>query len=152
MKHVHGHIGNLVMNVPIMPLHLVHLPSFPVTTLPHAGFVITLTLLPVVNVVSASTRFGKDCIALELKQRRCLRMGVNAVFIIGFFVSHTHCCVICGFALSPFSRASILLFRKSNGKPNFICLYRVSHRGYALVRHQPVDTLQDTHVGMCHRL
>ena len=27
-----------------------------------------------------------------------------------------------------------------------------SHRGLAVVRHEPVGTLQDTHFGMCHRL
>ena len=73
------------MNVPTMPLHLVHLVS-PVTSLP----LITLTHLLVVIVVTASARFYKDCIALELKQRRYLRMGVGAVFIIGFFVSLRH--------------------------------------------------------------
>ena len=122
-------LGIWVMNVPIVPLHLVHLvhlASSPVTTLPLAGFVITLTHLHVVMVVTASARFWKDCIALELKQRRFLRMEVSVLFIIGFFcVSHIRICITYGFALSPFLRASILLFRKSNGKPNFVCLYRV---------------------------
>ena len=55
-------LGIWVMNVPIMPLHLVHLASSPVTTLPLSGFVIPLTHLPVVMVVTASARFWKDCI------------------------------------------------------------------------------------------
>ena len=41
-------------------------------------------------VVTASAGFRKDCIALEQKQRRYLKMGVSAVFIIGFFVSLTY--------------------------------------------------------------
>ena len=76
------------MNVPIMPLHLVHLASFPVTTLPVAGFVVTLTHLPVVIVVTASAIFCDDCIAFELKQRRYLKMGVSAELFAGFCVSH----------------------------------------------------------------
>ena len=55
--------GFWVMNVPVMPLHSVRLASFPGTTMPLAGFVITLTHLPVVMVVTASARFWKDCIA-----------------------------------------------------------------------------------------
>ena len=45
-------VGIWVMNVPIMLLHLVHLASFPATTLPLAGFVKTLTRLLVVMVVT----------------------------------------------------------------------------------------------------
>ena len=61
-------LGIWVMNVPIMPLHLVHWASFPVTTLPLAEFVMTLTHLPVVMAVTTSARFRKDFTALELKQ------------------------------------------------------------------------------------
>ena len=86
-------LGIWVMSVPIMPLHLVHLASSPVTTLPLAGFVITLTHLLVVMDVTASARFWKDCTASESKQRRYLRVGVSAVLIIGFFVSLTHASV-----------------------------------------------------------
>ena len=39
------------------------------------------------------SRSWSDCNALELMQRRHLRMGVSAVFIIGFFVSLTHALV-----------------------------------------------------------
>ena len=93
------------MSVPIMPLHLVHLASFPVTTLPLARFVKTLTHLLVVVVVASSARFWKDCIALELKQRRYLRMRVGAVFIIGFFVSLTYAVVSLVILLSAFLSA-----------------------------------------------
>ena len=119
MQHVYGHTGKIwIMNVLTMLLHLVHLASFPATTLPLAGFVITLTHLPVVMVVTASARFWKDCIALEQKQRRYLKMGVSAVFIIGFFVSLTCTfCVIGDFALSLLSRAPTLLFRKAMESP-----------------------------------
>ena len=65
MQHVYGHTGNLGNECAIMPLHLVHLASFPATTLPLAGFVITLTHLPVVMVVTASARFWKECVAIE---------------------------------------------------------------------------------------
>ena len=99
-------LGIWVMNVPIMPLHLVHLASFPATTLPLAGFVKTLTHL-VVMVETASARFWKDCIALELKQRCCLKVGVSAVFIIGFFMSLTYTLRRLRFCSQPFfSRAS----------------------------------------------
>ena len=114
------------MNVPIMPLHLVHLASFPATTLPLAGFVIALTHLPVVMVVTASARFWKDCIALEQKQRRYLKMGLGAVFIIGSFVSLTYAFASSVILLSAlFSRAATLLYRKVNAKPNFVCLFCV---------------------------
>ena len=114
------------MNVPIMLLHLVHLALSPATTLPPAGFVITLTHLPVVMVVTTSARFWKDGNALEQEQRRYLKMGVSAVSTIGFFVSLTYALVSSVILLSAFfSRASTLLLRKGNGKPNFICFYRV---------------------------
>ena len=51
--------GFWVMNVPVMPLHWVRLASFPATAMPLAGFVITLTHLPFVMVVTASARFWK---------------------------------------------------------------------------------------------
>ena len=38
---------------------------------------------------------------------------------------HARICITCGFALSLFPRAPSLLFRKGNGKPNFVCFYRV---------------------------
>ena len=94
--------GFWVMNVPVMPLHWVHLAPFPATTMPLAGFVITLTHLTVVMVVTASARFWKDCIALEQKQRRYLQMGVSAVFTIGFFVSLTYAFVSSVILLSGF--------------------------------------------------
>ena len=122
------------MNVLIMPSRLVHLALFPITTSPLVGFVIALIPLPVLVIVTTLVKSWKKCVALELKQHRYLRTGVSAVFIIGFFVSLTHAiCITCGFALSSLSRGSILLFRRSNGKPNFECplvrrvLVKVSH-------------------------
>ena len=41
-------------------------------------------------VVTASARFWKDWITLELKQRPYLKVGGSAVFTIGFFVSLTY--------------------------------------------------------------
>ena len=67
-------LGIWAMNVPIMPLHLFHLAFSPVTTLPLAGFVRTLTHLLVVMVVTASARFWKDCSTLEMMHRRYLKM------------------------------------------------------------------------------
>ena len=108
MQHVYGHTG----------LHLVHLASFPAITLSIAGFVIILTHLPIVVTVTASARSWENCIALELKQHRYLRMGVSAVFLIGFFVTLTHAFASLVVLLSVFfSRAPTLLFRKGNGKP-----------------------------------
>ena len=41
------------------------------------------------------------------------------------FDSHARICITLGFALSPFLCASILFFRRGNGKPNYECLYCV---------------------------
>ena len=68
MQHVHGHTGNLGNECADHAAALVHLASSLATTLPPAGFVIILTHLLVVMVVTASARFWKDCIALEQKQ------------------------------------------------------------------------------------
>ena len=78
-------------------------------------------------VVTASARFWKDCIALELKQRRYLRMGVrylrmgvSVVFIIGFFcVSHLRIRVTCDFALSPFSSPTSFVSTASSSGESF---------------------------------
>ena len=62
----------------------------------------------------------------NLKHRRYIRTGVRAVLIIGFFVFLTNAFVSLMVLLSAlFFRASILLFRRINRKPNFVCLYRV---------------------------
>ena len=42
MQHVRGHGVTNVLNI---PLHLAHSDSLLATTLPHAGFILTLTLL-----------------------------------------------------------------------------------------------------------
>ena len=115
-------LGIWVMNVPIMPLHLVHLALFPVTTLPLAGFVITLTSLPVL-VTNSISEVLENCVASEVKQHHYLRMGVSVVFLIGLFVTLTHAFVSLLFLLSGLFPARS--FRRSNGKPNFVCLYRV---------------------------
>ena len=81
--------GIFAMNVLTMLLHLVHLALSLATTLPPAGLVITLTHLPVVMAVTTSARFWKDCSTSEPMERRYLKMGVSAVFTIGFFVSLT---------------------------------------------------------------
>ena len=60
MQQVYCHTGNLVMNVPMMPLHLVHLASSPVITLLHAGFVITVIPLPVLVLATTLVRSGKN--------------------------------------------------------------------------------------------
>ena len=78
--------GIWVMNEPFMLLHLVHLALFPATSLPLAGFIITLKHLLVVMVVITSARFWNDCIASEQKQRSFSKMGVSAVFTIGFIM------------------------------------------------------------------
>ena len=91
-------LGIWVMNVPTMLLHLIHLALSLASTLPPAGFVITLTHLPVVMAVTTSARFK-----IELqKQRRYLKMGVSAVCTIGFFVSLTYTFVSSEILLSAF--------------------------------------------------
>ena len=118
-------LGIWVMSVPIMPLHLVHLASSPVTTLPLAEFVITLTHLLVVMDVTASARFWKDCTASESKQRRYLRVGVSAVLIIGFFVSLTHASVSLVVLLSALLPAIHFALQEKQWKAQLrLCLLR----------------------------
>ena len=52
-------LGTWVMNVPNMPLHLVHLVSSPVTTLPLAGFVITWIPLLVLMLTTTVVKSWK---------------------------------------------------------------------------------------------
>ena len=62
-------------------------------------------------------------------QCRYLKIGVSVVFTIGIivFLVHLTCIFVSSvFLLSAlFSRASTLVFRTSNGKPHFVCLYSV---------------------------
>ena len=69
-----------VTNVLTMPLHLAHLDSSLTTTLPHAGFIITLTLLCVLMAVTTSARSWNDCSTFEQMQRRFIKTGVSVVF------------------------------------------------------------------------
>ena len=108
--------GTWAMTVLIMLQHLVHLALSLATTLPPAGFVIILTHLNVVVAATTSARFWKDCSTLGQKQRRYLKMGVSAVFSIGFCVFLTCVFVSSVILLSASSRASTSLFRTSNGK------------------------------------
>ena len=80
----------------------------------HSVFVITLTHLPVVMVVTQSARFGN--IACYLRTR--LRVFLHRVPCD----SHTQICISCDFTFSSFSREITLLFRRSNGKPNIVSL------------------------------
>ena len=75
-------LGTWVMIVLFMPLHLVHLALSPVTISPLAGFVLTLTHLLVVAIVTASAKSWKNCIALELKEHRYLRTGAFAPLVV----------------------------------------------------------------------
>ena len=74
--------------------------SPPATTLPPAGFAITLTRLffffkvDISEILERLHHIKTDATSLPQKME-----GVSAVFSIGFFVSHVHFCVI-GFALS----------------------------------------------------
>ena len=65
-------------------------------------------------------------------QRRYLKMGVSAVFIIGFIVLLvllTYIFMSSVILLSAFfSHASTLFFRTNNGKPFLVCFYPVELR------------------------
>ena len=64
--------------------------------------------------VTTSAKFWKDCSTLEQMQRRYLKMGVRAVFTIGFFVSLSRAYSVFGdFTLSLFFPAHLLC---SSGK------------------------------------
>ena len=121
-------------DVTTMPLHLAHSDSPPTTTLPPAGFIITLTLPCVLMAVSTSPRPWNDCNALELMQRRYLGTRVSVVFLIGFFVTLTHAFVsLVISALSPFLPRRYFALQKKHWKAQF----RVSlpHRVLAEVSH-----------------
>ena len=60
------------------------------------------------------------------------------MFTIGFFVPLTNACVSSVFLLSVFfPHASTLLFRKGNGKTNFVCFHRV--RGVFVLYVKEID-------------
>ena len=105
MQHVHGHSGNLEMNVLIMPPHLGHSDLCPIITLLHVGFVMTLIPLLVFGSCNNIGEVLENCVTLELKQRRYLTTGVSAVFHIGLSVTVTHALHHVWFALSSLFRA-----------------------------------------------
>ena len=92
MQHVYGHstVEIWVMNVLTMPLHLGPSASPLTTTLPSAGFIITLTHPRVLMAVTSSLRSWNDYNAFEQMQRRFPKIGVGVVFTIGFIVFIVH--------------------------------------------------------------
>ena len=121
--------GGTVMNVLTMPLQLGHSDLPLATTLPPAGFVITLTLPCVLMAATTSARSWSDCSTLEQMHRRYLKIGVGVVFTTGFivFLAHlTRIFVLSVILLSAFFLGtSTLFFRTSNGKPFFVCVHLV---------------------------
>ena len=117
-----------VMNVLTMPLHLGYSDLPPATMLPPAGFIITLTLLYVLMVVTISARSWNVCSTLEQMQRHHTKIGVSVVFTIGFIVFLVHLTrifVSLVILLSAFFlRMGTLFSRTTNGKLFVICLYR----------------------------
>ena len=91
-----------VTNVLIMLLHLAHSDSSLATTLPHAGFIITLTLLCVLMAVTTSARSWNDCSTFEQMQHPFLKIGVS----VGF--SHRVHCASCAFHVTE-TRVSLAL-------------------------------------------
>ena len=88
MQHLYGHGGNLGTNVLTMPLHLAHLDSSRAIMPPHAGFVVTLTLLYVSMGATASVKLLNDSEAHSNKHRDItLRQGLAWVLLIVFLVS-----------------------------------------------------------------
>ena len=87
--------------------------------------VITLTHHPDVMVVTVWARIWKDCIALELKQRRYLRTGVSAVFLIGFFVTLMHAVASLVILLSALFPANSFCSSEEAMESPISCLYRV---------------------------
>ena len=111
-------LGSWVMNVLIMPLRLVHLALSPVAISPLAGFIITMTcgdcnsisdvlekLHSMRNEATSFPQGGSQCCVLH--RVLCLSR------------THLHHLWFCS---RPLSRASIMFFMKSNGKPNYVCL------------------------------
>ena len=126
MQHVYGHSGNLG-NVLTMQLHWGPSALPLTTTLPPAGFIITMMHPRVLMAVTTSLRSWNDCIAFEQMQRRFPRIGVSIVFTIGFIVFLVHltrisvCFVYSCSQPFPFG---LLFPRTSDGQPFFIRLYR----------------------------
>ena len=122
-------VGISVTNVLTMPLHLAHSDSPLATTLPRAGFIITLTLLCVLMAVTTSARSWNDCSTFEQMQRHFLKIGVS----VGFYC-RVHCtvcafvwpvvvCVFCS-QLFPFR---FLLPQSRDGQSLFIRFHRTKY-------------------------
>ena len=118
-----------VTNVLTMPLHLAHLDSSLTTTLPHAGFIITLTLLCVLMAVTTSARSWNDCSTFEQMQRRFIKTGDSVGFShrvhrvhCAFHVTYGRVCLL----LSAFS-LWILASPNSDGQTLFIRVYRTEY-------------------------
>ena len=126
MQHVYGHIGNLGNECA-----------------DHAAALVSLGLISSHNVATRWFRHNFDtsaccdgCKSISRILERLHRIRTEATSLPQdgskccvhhrvLCVSHIRICVIGDFALSFFSRASTLLFRKGNGKPNFVCFYGV---------------------------
>ena len=76
-------------NVLILPPRLVHLASLPVTTSPLAGFVMTLSPLPVVVIATASVKSWK-LRSIRTETASLLRNGSWCCVPLGFCVTLTH--------------------------------------------------------------
>ena len=87
--------------------------------------IITLTHLHIVRVATASVRFWKDWIALGQKQQREFRMRASCGSFIGFQVHLSLVDTTCDFALSLSFHVFTLLFRRGDGAPKLVCLYRI---------------------------
>ena len=119
----------LVMNVLTMPPHLGPLDLPQTITLPHAGFIRTLTHPCVLMAATTLTNSWNDCNTLDPVQRRFPKMGVSVVFTIGFIVFIVH--LTRTFYLSSvillsaiFLHLGPLISRTGHGKLFLICLYR----------------------------
>ena len=125
-QHVYGHTGNLGNECAANPAALGSLGFIASHYVATRWFVTTLTHQYVLMAVTRSARLVNDCNTSAQMKRRYLKMGVSAVFTIGFFVclSHVHVCVIVDFALSFLPCIHIAL-QKSNGQPNFVSLPRL---------------------------
>ena len=78
------------MNVLTMLLHLVHLALSLATTLPPAGFIITLMHPRVLMAVTALPRSWNDYNAFEQMQRHFPTKAISIVFTIGIIVLVVH--------------------------------------------------------------
>ena len=118
-----------VTNVLTMLLHMAHSDSPPATTLPPAGFIMTLTLLCVLMTVTTSARSWNDCSTFEQMQCHLFKIEVGVVFfIIGSTVSFVHFAwlvVVCVFCSQPFPFGFLL--PQSRDGQSFVRFYRTKY-------------------------